>query len=64
MNVYRILKKLPDAAEEITKIADELYDLMVVREQESLQRTDQVLDLISAQRCFSVALAEHFGDVL
>jgi hypothetical protein len=64
LNIYRVLKKLPSTTAEINEIADTLYEIMQAREQQALQRTDQVLDLIKDRRCYSWALAHHFGDSL
>lgn len=64
MNTYRILKKLPTTPEAITGIADELYALMETREQQALDRTGKILDLITSPKCYSKALAQHFGDDL
>ncbi|KAA8574217.1 hypothetical protein EYC84_005726 [Monilinia fructicola] len=34
------------------------------REEQALERTEKVLDLITGSACFSKKLAEHFGDQL
>ncbi|RDL38652.1 p-loop containing nucleoside triphosphate hydrolase [Venustampulla echinocandica] len=62
MHVYKILRPIRSA--EIEKLTTEIYDLMERREQEALARTDQMLELITDRKCFSLALAQHFGDEL
>ncbi|KAI1074251.1 ATP-dependent DNA helicase recQ [Whalleya microplaca] len=60
-NRYKILKELPSTRKEINTIADKLYAEMEAREEDALRRTQQVADLITANRCFALSLAEHFG---
>lgn len=62
MHVYKILKPLKPA--DIERLTTEIYELMETREQEALGRTDQMLHLITDRKCFSLALAQHFGDGL
>lgn len=63
-NVYRVAKKLPSVPSEVETIADDLYAYMEEREQQALDRTEQVLSFITARHCFCKALAQHFGDEL
>ncbi|KAI1398006.1 ATP-dependent DNA helicase [Hypoxylon fuscum] len=60
-NRYKILKKLPSTSEEIDDITDKLYVDMEAREEDALKRTQEVADLITGDKCFALALAEHFG---
>ncbi|KAI1644603.1 ATP-dependent DNA helicase [Daldinia loculata] len=60
-NKLRVLKTLPRTPQEIKAITDKLYVDMEAREEDALQRTQQVADLITGDRCFALALAEHFG---
>ncbi|KAI1760093.1 ATP-dependent DNA helicase recQ [Hypoxylon sp. FL1150] len=60
-NRYKILKRLPSAPEEIDEITDKLYAEMEVKEKDALRRTQEVADLITGDKCFALALAQHFG---
>lgn len=64
LNVYRITSPLPNSPAAITELADSLYTQLESREQKDLQRTDEMLALITGSTCFSRALAQHFGDDL
>lgn len=64
INIYRIMNKLPSTAVEKQDITDKLYRELELREQQELQRMQQVIDLITGESCFSKALAWHFGDYL
>ncbi|TIA33953.1 ATP-dependent DNA helicase [Aureobasidium pullulans] len=61
MNRYRVLRPLPSAEEDIADLADQLYADMARREQDSLGRIDQVLNLVTGQACFALGLAQYFG---
>ncbi|KAI1134234.1 ATP-dependent DNA helicase [Hypoxylon sp. FL0543] len=58
---YKLLKELPSTRQELESMTDEVYSDMEFREKDALRRTQQVADLITADRCFALALAEHFG---
>ncbi|KAK8069916.1 hypothetical protein PG994_006532 [Apiospora phragmitis] len=58
---YRVLKKLPRTNAEYKKLVNELYADMEGREEDALKRAQDVVDLITGERCFAAALAEHFG---
>ncbi|OTB09415.1 hypothetical protein M426DRAFT_6687 [Hypoxylon sp. CI-4A] len=60
-NRYKVLSKLPSTTQEIDEIVDKLYADMESREEDALQRTHQLADLITGDKCFALALAEHFG---
>lgn len=60
-NRYRILQKLPTEDNDLDVLTDNLYADMVAREKDALQRTRQVADLITGNKCFALALAEYFG---
>ncbi|PQE04143.1 hypothetical protein CJF31_00003267 [Rutstroemia sp. NJR-2017a BVV2] len=64
INTYKVLQKLPQKPAEIEKLADVLHKTMTERETAALQRTEQMLQLITGSKCFSKALAQHFGDDL
>ncbi|KAK0609998.1 P-loop containing nucleoside triphosphate hydrolase protein [Bombardia bombarda] len=58
---YLILKKLPSTAKEIDAVTDKLYADLQSRERDALQRSQEVMELITGAKCFARALAEHFG---
>ncbi|KAI0026213.1 P-loop containing nucleoside triphosphate hydrolase protein [Xylariomycetidae sp. FL0641] len=60
-NRYRILKELPRTSEEIGTIVDKLYKEMEARELDALKRTQEVVDLLTSDKCFALSLAQHFG---
>jgi hypothetical protein len=64
LNVYKVLKSLPKSTVEIEKLVSDIYTLMQKREQEALDRAEAMLSLITNPKCFSRALANHFGDDL
>ena len=64
LNVYRVTQKLPSTPDEIEYLVNELYSHMEAREQQALDRTEQVVGLITGKSCFAKALATHFGDDL
>jgi hypothetical protein len=64
VNLYRVLSKLPTMKADQRKIIDSLYAELEAREQQDLDRGQQVMDLINGSACFSAALARHFGDSL
>ncbi|KAI2607897.1 ATP-dependent DNA helicase [Hypoxylon sp. NC1633] len=60
-NRFKILKKLPSTPQEIDAFVDKLYADMEAREEDALQKTQQVANLITGDKCFSLGLAQHFG---
>ena len=64
VNMYRVLQKLPSTSTEIDALVDDLYPLFEEREQQALDRTEEVLDLTTGSACFSRSLVRHFGDDL
>ena len=64
VNVHRVLKKLPSSSAETSILAKDMYSQMEAREQQTLDRTEEMLNLITGSACFSRSLAEHFGDDL
>jgi hypothetical protein len=61
-HVYKIEKQLPTAKAPRQVIADTLFAQMHKREQQDLQRTKDVIDLVTAGYCLSRGLANYFGD--
>ncbi|TKA44138.1 hypothetical protein B0A54_04904 [Friedmanniomyces endolithicus] len=64
VNIYRVLRDLPSTQEEKSRIIDELYAELELREHQDLNRGQEVMDLINGSKCFSRTLAQHFGDGL
>jgi hypothetical protein len=64
LNVYKVLRPLPTTTAEIELLTNSIFAGMERREQEALDRTDQMLALITGRTCFSKTLAQHFGDDL
>lgn len=62
LNVYRVLKELPRTPDEINGLVKDMYSQMEDREQQALDRTEEMLNLITGTACFSKSLAQHFGD--
>ncbi|KAM3551862.1 hypothetical protein MY1884_007499 [Beauveria asiatica] len=58
---YRIMQPLPSSATEIDVLAERLHADLSRREEDSLQRTKKVEDLITGDKCLALALAQHFG---
>ncbi|KAI1341125.1 ATP-dependent DNA helicase recQ [Xylariaceae sp. FL0016] len=61
VNRYKVLKPLPKSREEIEAIADKLHAEMEAREEDAMQRTQKVIDLLTKPKCFALSLAQHFG---
>ena len=64
VNVYLVLRKLPSTQVEVDALVQDLYSQMEAREQQALHRTEEVLNLIRGNTCFSRSLANHFDDDL
>jgi len=64
LNVYRVLKQLPSTPAEVDVLVKDMYSQMEAREQQALDRTEEMLSLITGRACFSKSLARHFGDDL
>ncbi|KAJ3548422.1 hypothetical protein NM208_g1006 [Fusarium decemcellulare] len=58
---YKILSKLPKTDAEIDDLTDKLYANLKLREKQALERMNQVVNLITASKCFALSIAEHFG---
>ncbi|KAK4098516.1 ATP-dependent DNA helicase [Parathielavia hyrcaniae] len=58
---YLIQKDLPQSAAHIEGVIDQIYTQLQTRETDALNRGREVMDLITGNRCFALALAEHFG---
>lgn len=58
---FRVLKKLPRTANELEELVLNMYQDLEKKEKEALLRTREVVDLITAKRCYASTLAKHFG---
>lgn len=59
---FRVLqKKLPNTDKEIDELAKKMYEDLEQKEKDALQRTREVIDLITGEKCFAHGLAQHFG---
>ena len=61
-HVYRIEKSLPATESERKVIADTLFAQMLKRERQDMERTQDVLRLMTDTTCISRNLAKYFGD--
>ncbi|KAI0082274.1 ATP-dependent DNA helicase [Panus rudis PR-1116 ss-1] len=61
-NRYAVLNEMPKEAEGIRVLADLIYQRMLQREQETIQKIRQVIDFAVNDDCLPQALAEYFGD--
>jgi len=64
ISVYRVIKQLPDTPAELEIIVNDLYKELEAREQQELGRIQDVIRLVTGQKCFAAELARHFGDNL
>ena len=62
VNIYRVLGKWPPAPAEAQRLTEELYKDLKHREQQALDRMQEVIDMITGRACFAQELANHFGD--
>lgn len=58
---FRVLQKLPNTDKELDALAQNMYADLEQKEKDALQRTREVVDLITSEKCFAQALAQHFG---
>ena len=61
-NIYRLERSLPSSPREIKDIIDQLHASMASTEKSNLARTEDLLKLVTARRCYSGAIADYFGD--
>jgi len=64
ISVYRVLQALPSTPREVDIIVDALYVELEAREQQELDRVQDVIKLVTGRRCFALSLVSHFGDEL
>lgn len=58
---FRVLKKLPSTAKDLEELVLSMYQDLEQKEKEALLRTREVVDLITAKRCYASSLTKHFG---
>ncbi|KAH7913025.1 ATP-dependent DNA helicase [Hygrophoropsis aurantiaca] len=59
---YKVLNPLPKTTEEIKAVAELMYQRMITREDEAIQKLQQVIEFATADDCLAQALASYFGD--
>ncbi|GLB36075.1 putative ATP-dependent DNA helicase [Lyophyllum shimeji] len=59
---YAVLKPLPKETEEIKKLAKDLHDRMLKREEEGIEKIRQVIEFAIDDDCLAHNLAKYFGD--
>ncbi|KAL8789136.1 MAG: hypothetical protein Q9195_006956 [Heterodermia aff. obscurata] len=62
INRFRVLKRLPQDAEEQKEIFAAMEAYFEKSEKDSMARIQDVIRLMTAQACISRGLAQHFGD--
>ncbi|KAH7171373.1 P-loop containing nucleoside triphosphate hydrolase protein [Dactylonectria macrodidyma] len=58
---YKVLAKLPASSAEINSLTDKLLETLETREEQALDRVKQVVNFVTAPKCFARSIAEHFG---
>ncbi|KAH7234909.1 P-loop containing nucleoside triphosphate hydrolase protein [Fusarium redolens] len=58
---YKVMDKLPKTDTAIDDLTDKLYDDLKRREKQALDRLKDVIDLVTAPKCFGLSIAQHFG---
>ncbi|KAI0756886.1 ATP-dependent DNA helicase [Daedaleopsis nitida] len=59
---YMVLKPMPKATKEIKNLADMIYQRMVTREDESIEKIRRVIEFATNDDCMAQGLASYFGD--
>lgn len=58
---YFVVKQVPQSAQEREEVVNKIYDDLAKRECDALERGNQVMNLMTGDKCYALALAEHFG---
>ena len=61
-NIFRLERPLPTTHGELESMITQLDESMGARESQDLQRTKALINLITDKKCFSLALANYFGE--
>ena len=60
-NRYFVIKQVPQSSREKEKVVNKIYENLAKRESDALERGSQVMNLMTGDKCYALALAEHFG---
>ncbi|RKL17164.1 hypothetical protein BFJ68_g4671 [Fusarium oxysporum] len=58
---YRVMDKLPKTDTAIDDLTDKLYEDLKRREKQALDRLKDVINFVTASKCFGLSIAQHFG---
>ncbi|KAF5670007.1 ATP-dependent DNA helicase Q-like 3 [Fusarium heterosporum] len=58
---YKVLDKLPKTDAAIDDLTDKLHEDLKRREKQALDRLNDIVNLVTAPKCFGLAVAQHFG---
>lgn len=61
---FRVLQKLPQTKQELDDLAKKMYADLEQKEKDALHRTQEVVNLVTGEKCFAQALTQHFGMTL
>lgn len=64
VNRYRMMRQFPRQREDREPLISSIYKQMELRETADLRKGQEVINLITDQKCFAAALADHFGDTI
>ncbi|KAI0698422.1 ATP-dependent DNA helicase [Cerioporus squamosus] len=59
---YMVMKPIPKSAKDIKALADALYQRMVAREEEAIEKIRKVIEFATNDDCMAQGLAAYFGD--
>ncbi|TFY82334.1 hypothetical protein EWM64_g1675 [Hericium alpestre] len=59
---YLVMKPLPKSVQDIKKVASLMYQRMIAREQEAVEKLRQVVTFATIDDCLAQNLASYFGD--
>ncbi|KAF5246150.1 hypothetical protein FANTH_6917 [Fusarium anthophilum] len=58
---YKVMGKLPKTDTAIDDLTDKLYEDLKRREKQALDRLKDVINFVTASKCFGLSIAQHFG---
>uniref|UniRef100_A0A0D2Y7T0 ATP-dependent DNA helicase n=1 Tax=Fusarium oxysporum (strain Fo5176) TaxID=660025 RepID=A0A0D2Y7T0_FUSOF len=58
---YKVMDKLPKTDTAIDDLTDKLYEDLKRREKQALDRLKDVINFVTASKCFGLSIAQHFG---
>ncbi|OCH96064.1 ATP-dependent DNA helicase [Obba rivulosa] len=59
---YLVINPMPKTTDSIKELADKIYQRMLAREEEAVQKLRQVIDFATGDDCLAHALATYFGN--